>query len=61
MNTPHTIKRWKANWIGHTAGRNCLLKRVIEAKIQRLGRRGRRCKQVPDDHKEKKKYWKLEA
>ena len=29
----HTIKRRKANWIGHILCRNCLLKHVIEGKI----------------------------
>jgi hypothetical protein len=30
----HTVKRWKAKWIGHVLRSNCLLKRVIEGKIQ---------------------------
>jgi hypothetical protein len=42
----HTIKRRKATWIGHILRRNCLLKRVIEGKlegkIEMKGRRGRR-------------------
>jgi hypothetical protein len=29
-NIVHTIKGRKANWIGHTLRRNCLLKHVIE-------------------------------
>jgi hypothetical protein len=29
-----TIKRRKANWIGHILRRNCLLKHVIEGKIE---------------------------
>jgi hypothetical protein len=29
------IRRRKANWIGHILRRNCLLKRVIEGKIER--------------------------
>ena len=33
-NTLHTVKRWKAKWIGHVLRSNCLLKRVIEGKIQ---------------------------
>jgi len=33
-NLPHTVKRRKANWIGHTLCRNCLLKQVIEGKIE---------------------------
>ena len=29
----HTIKRKKANWIGHILRRNCLLKHVIDGNI----------------------------
>ena len=28
-NILHTVKRMKANWIGHILCRNCLLKQVI--------------------------------
>jgi hypothetical protein len=62
-NILHIIKRRKANWIGHILHRNCLLKHVIEGKsegrIEMTGRRGRRCKQLLDDLKEKRRYWKL--
>jgi hypothetical protein len=62
-NIVHTIKRRKANWIGHILRRNCLLKHVIEGKlegrIEMTGRRGRRRKQLLDDLKEKRRYWKL--
>jgi hypothetical protein len=62
-NILHTIKRRKANWIGHILRRNCLLKFVIEGKlegwIEITGRRGIRRKQVLDDLKEKRRYWKL--
>jgi hypothetical protein len=62
-NIVHTIKRRKANWIGHILHRNCLLKRVIEGKlegrIEMTGRRRRRRKQLLDDLKEKRGYWKL--
>jgi hypothetical protein len=62
-NIVHTIKRWKANWIGHILRRNCLLKHVIEGKlegrIEMAGRRGRRRKQLLDDLKEKRRYCKL--
>jgi len=34
-NILQTIKREKANWIGHSWRRNCLLKHVIEGKGQR--------------------------
>jgi hypothetical protein len=55
-NIIHTIKRRKANWIGHILRRNCLLKHVIEEKIggvEVMGRRGRRRKQLLDDFKGK--------
>ena len=32
-NIRQTIKRRKANWFGHVSRRNCLLKHVIEEKI----------------------------
>jgi hypothetical protein len=30
----HTVKQRNANWIGHILRRNCLLKRVVEDKIE---------------------------
>jgi hypothetical protein len=33
-NTLHTIQRKKANWDRHMFFRNCLLKQVIEGKIE---------------------------
>jgi len=33
-NSPHTIKRIKANWIGHILRTNCLIKHVSEGKTQ---------------------------
>jgi len=60
-NILHAIKRRKVNWIGQTVSRNCLLKYVIEEKlegrIQVTGRRGRRRKYVLNDSKEKRGYW----
>jgi hypothetical protein len=55
-NILHTIKRRKANCIGHILSRNCLLKHVIEGKI--TGTRGgeRRRKQLLEDFKEKRIY-----
>jgi hypothetical protein len=59
----HTIKRRQANWIGYILRRNCLLKHVIEGKlegrIEMTGRRGRRRNQLLDDLKEKRRYRKL--
>jgi hypothetical protein len=57
-------KRRKGNWIGHILRNNCLLKRVIEGKIEGridvTGRRGRiRRKQLLDGLREKGGYWKL--
>jgi len=43
-----TIKWRKANWIVRILRRNCLLKQVIEGKIERTGGRGRRRKQLLD-------------
>jgi hypothetical protein len=31
----------------------------LEGRIEMTGRRGRRCKQLLDDFKEKRRYWKL--
>jgi hypothetical protein len=57
-NIVHTIKGRKANWIGHILRRNCLLKHVIEGKlegrIEMTGRLRRRRKQLLDDLKEKR-------
>jgi hypothetical protein len=41
-NIPHTIKRRKANWIGHILRRNFLIKHVIEGKKKGTERRGRK-------------------
>jgi hypothetical protein len=44
-NTPHKIRQRKVNWIGQMLRRNCLLKHVIEGKIEErrevVGRRGK--------------------
>jgi hypothetical protein len=62
-NILHTIKRRKGNWIGQILRRNCLVERVLGGKIEgRVGateRRERRRKQLLDDLKEKRGYWKL--
>jgi hypothetical protein len=59
-NIVHTIKRRKANWIGHILRRNCLLKYMIEGKlegrIEMTGRRERRRKRLLDYLKEKRRY-----
>jgi hypothetical protein len=49
-NILHTIERRKPNWICHALCRNCLLKHVVEGKIETMigvmERRGRKCKQL---------------
>jgi len=54
------ISKRKANWIGHILCRNCLLQGVIEGKIKGgievTGRRGRRCRKLLDDLKERRGY-----
>ena len=57
-NIVQTIKRRKDDWIGYIWRRSCLLKHVIERKIDSrinvTGGRGRRCKQLLDDLKGEK-------
>jgi hypothetical protein len=64
-NILHTIKRRKADWVYHILRRNCLLKHVIvgkiEGRVEMTGRRGRGRKQLLDDLKETRGYWKLKA
>jgi hypothetical protein len=59
-NTLHAIKRRKVKWIGNTLSRNCLLKYVIEEKLegrkQVTGRRGRRRKYLLNATTEKRGY-----
>ena len=50
----HKIQRNKAEWIGRILRRSCLLKYVIEGKIEGAGRRGTSLKQLLDDLEEKK-------
>jgi len=63
MNILHIIKEMKCNWNGQIFRRNCLLKHVIERKIdgriEVTGRRGIILKQLLNDVKEKRGYWKL--
>jgi hypothetical protein len=53
-------KERKANWSVHILCRNCLLKHVIEGKIEGktevMGRRERRCNYLMDGFKEKREY-----
>jgi hypothetical protein len=53
-NILHTVNRRKGNWIGRILRRNCLLKHVIEGKIEGTGRRGRGRKQLLDEANKEK-------
>jgi len=56
-------KKRKANWTGHVLRMNCLLKHVLKGKteerIEVTGRRGRRRKELLENLKYKRGYWKL--
>jgi len=56
----HEISKQTAYWIGHILRRNCLLQRVIEGKIKGrievTERRGRRCRKLLNDRKERRGY-----
>jgi hypothetical protein len=59
-NIVHNTRRKKFNWIGRILRRNCLLKHIIEGKIEgaikMTGRRIRRCKQLLNGLKERRAY-----
>jgi hypothetical protein len=63
-NILHEISKRKANWIGNSLCRNCLLRQVIEGKIKGgievEGRQGRRRRKLLDDLEERKGYSHLE-
>ena len=40
-NVRHTVKRKEDNWIGYICCRNCIVNRVIEGKVELMGRRGK--------------------
>jgi hypothetical protein len=50
-NILHTVKRRKANWIGHILRRNCLLKHVIEGKIEG------KMEVLKDEEEDVSSYW----
>ena len=62
-NILYEIRKRKANWIGNILGRNCLLQRVTEGKIQGgievTGRQGRRRRKLLDDLKKRRGYSRL--
>jgi hypothetical protein len=54
-NILHTIRRRKANWIGHILRRKCRLKHITDGKIIGTRRRGRRRKELLGDLKKERK------
>jgi hypothetical protein len=62
-NILHTINRKKAKWIGHILRRKCLLNHVVvgnmEGRIEVMGGREKRRRQLMGDLKKKKGYSKL--
>jgi len=56
-NVLHKLKRRRTSWIGHSLRRNCLIKHVIEGKIDEKRTRVWRSEQLLDDPKEKITYW----
>lgn len=59
-NILETRKRRKVNWACHILRKNLLLKEVVEGRIEVMGRRIRRRKQMMYDLKEIRIHWKLE-
>ena len=60
-NIVHTVKRRKDKWTGHMLFRNCLLKRKHKGKYRNHGKkRRRRRRQLLDNLKETRGYWKLQ-
>jgi hypothetical protein len=59
-NILYEIRKRKAKWIGHILRINCLPRQVIEGNIKGgievTGRRGRRCRKLLDDLKERRGY-----
>ena len=59
-NILHDVRKRKANWIGHILRRNCLLKQVIEGKIngemEVIRRRGRKRRKLLDELKDMRGY-----
>jgi hypothetical protein len=62
-NILHTITRRKVKWIGQILRRNWFLNHVVEGnvegRIELMGGRGRRGKQICNSHMERKGYWKM--
>ena len=55
-NSLHSIKRRKFNWIYSIMSRNCFQIHVFEGKLEGMGRREGRRKQLLDDVRERRRY-----
>ncbi|PNF17874.1 hypothetical protein B7P43_G02249 [Cryptotermes secundus] len=55
-NIPHEMRKRKANWIGHVLRRTCLLKEVIEGKIEGRIEVTRRRKKMLDNLEDRRGY-----
>jgi len=51
-------KKRKVKWTGHILRRNCLSHTIL-MKRERTGRRGRRCKKLLNDRKQRRRWWKF--
>jgi hypothetical protein len=58
-NILHIIRRRKNNWVFHILLWNCLLKHVIEGKVEGKRRRGRRRNDILEGLKEKRRQFNL--
>jgi hypothetical protein len=56
-NILHKMKRPRGYCFGHILRWNCILKHVIEGKVEGARRRRRRYKQLPDYFKENRGYF----
>ena len=52
----YEIRKRRANWIGHILHINCLLKEVIEGKMEVTKIRRRRSRKLLDDLKDRRGY-----
>jgi ribosomal 50S subunit-associated protein YjgA (DUF615 family) len=58
-NILHAVKRRKANLVGQILRRNCRLKDTFEGKVEAIGGRGRRRKQLLEELNEMRGHCKL--
>jgi len=56
-NILHNVKGRKDQWFGHTLRKNCVLKPIIEGRMEVTGRGGRRRQRLLGDLKATRGYW----